>query len=315
MGNSITVAQIGFSLTSGRNTILKGETALDQQKILGYFIEEAKEHLETLESGILELSSVVGDQERVNEMFRAAHSIKGGAAMLGYGSIQKISHRLEDAFKILREHKITVDQKLESLFFKGYDVLQDLVEKLQSPFGLQAEEADVVVEKAQPTFVELQAYLNQLLEGGIPGTESVATGVPAQVRSLLKQMLAVFKQPSTPDSRQSLQQLCQQLAKLVPQEPNWQTLVKVAQTAIANPLHSYRTLAPVVIKNLKQGSDLMELGRAKEIAPSQGLQQLATTKLPQMLVSVEPSALVAALRQVFNPKQLSQVIKLLGANS
>ena len=56
---------------------------MDQQKILGYFIEEAKEHLETLERGILDLSAVIDDQERVNEMFRAANSVKGGAAMLG----------------------------------------------------------------------------------------------------------------------------------------------------------------------------------------------------------------------------------------
>ena len=60
---------------------------MDQQKILGYFIEEAKEHLETLERGILDLSAVIEDQERVNEMFRAAHSVKGGAAMLGYSGI------------------------------------------------------------------------------------------------------------------------------------------------------------------------------------------------------------------------------------
>ena len=106
---------------------------MDQQKILGYFIEEAKEHLETLERGILDLSAVIEDQERVNEMFRAAHSVKGGAAMLGYSSIQKVAHRLEDAFKVLKENRVGVDQKLESFFLRGYDVLQDLVEKLQGP--------------------------------------------------------------------------------------------------------------------------------------------------------------------------------------
>ena len=74
----------------------------NQQRILGYFIEEAKEHLETLEKGLLDLPSVVKEPERVNEMFRAAHSVKGGAAMLGFGSIQKTAHRLEDSFKILK---------------------------------------------------------------------------------------------------------------------------------------------------------------------------------------------------------------------
>ncbi|MFM7279099.1 MAG: Hpt domain-containing protein, partial [Microcystis aeruginosa] len=88
----------------------------NDQKILGYFIEEAKEHLETLEHGILDLGSLVNNHEQMNEMFRAAHSIKGGAAMLGYGSIQKTAHRLEDALKILKENPLEVDQKLESLF-------------------------------------------------------------------------------------------------------------------------------------------------------------------------------------------------------
>ena len=57
------------------------------QKILGYFIEEAKEHLETLEKGIVDLANMANDTEQINEMFRAAHSVKGGAAMLGLSLI------------------------------------------------------------------------------------------------------------------------------------------------------------------------------------------------------------------------------------
>jgi chemosensory pili system protein ChpA (sensor histidine kinase/response regulator) len=54
-----------------------------QQRIMGYFIEEAKDHLNTIEQGVLNLQSTIEDQEMVNELFRAAHSVKGGAAMLG----------------------------------------------------------------------------------------------------------------------------------------------------------------------------------------------------------------------------------------
>lgn len=284
---------------------------MDQQKILGYFIEEAKEYLETLEQGILELSSVVEDEERVNEMFRAAHSIKGGAAMLGYGSIQKIAHRLEDSFKILRENKVPVDQQLESFLLKGYDVLQDLIEKLQSPVGLKTDEAEAIVESTAPTFQELQTYLEQLLE---QGTSSAKTTVntSTEARSILKQMLSLFKQQPSPESRQSLQQLCDQLSQLFPQEQNWKTLVNLASEAIANPQHSYRTLAPVVIQELKIGSDLIELGRGDEIVASQGLEQLATAKIPQILVMLDTQIMANALRQVFNPQQVSQLVQLLG---
>ena len=69
-----------------------------QQRILGYFIEEAKDHLNTIEQGLLNLQATIEDQETVNEVFRAAHSIKGGAAMLGIDSVQRTSNLLEDYF-------------------------------------------------------------------------------------------------------------------------------------------------------------------------------------------------------------------------
>lgn len=301
--------------------------AASQQKILGYFIEEAKEHLETLEEGLLNLSTVVHDSERVNELFRAAHSVKGGAAMLGYTSIQKTAHRLEDAFKIFKENEIPVDQKLVSLFLASYDVLHDLLERLQGPFGLQDEEANQIVEKAQPNFAQLQQYLNHLVSGGAPeGQTPPVTVQPAsiptettstranQVRDLLKQMLALFKQKSTKETRQQLQKICIELAKLSKEVESWQNLLKTAHKAIGNPQHSYRVLAPVVITSIKQGSDLMELGNPDAIKPSESLQRLASAKTPQILVTVEPKLAAQTLLKAFNKQQVSQLVKLLAAN-
>ncbi|ACB53354.1 two-component sensor histidine kinase [Crocosphaera subtropica ATCC 51142] len=281
---------------------------MDQQKILGYFIEEAKEHLETLEAGLLELSAVVEDQERLNEMFRAAHSIKGGAAMLGYSSIQKIAHRLEDSFKILRENRISADQKLESLFLKGYDVLQNLIEKLQGTFGLNAEEADKIVQDAESSFVELQAYLNHILN---QDEHSNNTDVFAQVKDLLTQMLSLFQEKANEQNRQSLQQLCTQLGQLFPNIDNWQIVTNNASKAIANPHHSYGTLAPVIIKELKQNSDYIELDQENKIKSSEALQQLASAKLPYVLVSLEPNHIAETLRRFLNHRQLSQLAQAL----
>jgi len=206
------------------------------QKILGYFIEEAKEHLETLEQGILDLGNLVNNTEQINEMFRAAHSVKGGAAMLGYSSIQKTAHRLEDAFKILKENPIKVDQKLESLFLKGYDLLQVLIDKLQSPLGLPAEEANVIIKNGEPTFAELQAHLNYLLgQGKSPVAIAAASSISVSVRDILKQMLQLFKQEETSASRQQLQQLILSLSQLASEQKKWQYLVKNAQSALTNP--------------------------------------------------------------------------------
>ena len=116
-----------------------------QQRIMGYFIEEAKAHLHTIEQGLLNLQSTIEDSEMVNEVFRAAHSVKGGAAMLGINSIQQVSHRLEDCFKLLKECPIKVDQKLESLFLRVFDTLHELLEQLQGPFGLTEDAASGII--------------------------------------------------------------------------------------------------------------------------------------------------------------------------
>jgi len=282
------------------------------QKILGYFIEEAKEHLETLEQGILDLGNLVNNTEQMNEVFRAAHSIKGGAAMLGYSSIQKTAHRLEDAFKILQENPMAVDQKLESLFLKGYDLLQILIDKLPDPLGLQAEEANAILKKGEPTFAELQAHLNYLLDPKkFTPAVAAASSISIRVRDILKQMLQLFKQEETSASRQQLQKLTLSLSQLASEQQKWQYLVKNAQSALANPKHSYRTLAPVIIKELKQASDLLEWGRGEEITISQELQLLATAKLPQILITLEPELVASTLLQMFNRQQVSQLVQLL----
>ncbi|MBD2653320.1 Hpt domain-containing protein [Synechocystis sp. FACHB-383] len=303
-------------------------TTLDQQKILGYFIEEAQEHLETLERGILDLGKVVRDSEQVNEMFRAAHSVKGGAAMLGYTSIQKTAHRLEDAFKVLKEHQLPVDQKLESLFLNGYDVLQDLVEKLQSPSGLQPEEADSIVDGASHQFEELQNYLNYLLTQGSATATSTQTmaakstnagtfnesDVPEEIKALLHKMLQLFKQEPSATSREKLQEYCTRLGRLAPKQENWQHLLSLSKQAIANPLHSYRTLAPVVLKDLKQGYDCFTLAKPENIRVSDGLKQLASSHVAQVLIPAEPTAAANILMKVFNESQLRQLIKNLSAS-
>lgn len=303
----------------------------NQQKILGYFIEEAREHLETLEHGLMDLSKVMNDPEELNELFRAAHSVKGGSAMLGYNSIQRTAHRLEDGFKILKDHEVPVDHKLETLFLKGYDTLQSLIEQLDSPFGLRDEDADRIMTEAEPHFIELESYLNQLMGGEVALDVSLQASTPKVIslqdskpqlsperekfaresKELLKKMLGCFKQKATPEGRKELQGFCVRLARLASGEKNWQKVAKASHRAIANPKFSYRTLAPIVIKELKQGSDAIVLAKGEEIQVSESLKQLASAKMPQVLIPVEPKAAAKALTHIFNKKQLSQLVELL----
>ena len=138
-----------------------------QQRILGYFIEEAKDHLNTIEQGLLNLQNTLEDPEMINEVFRAAHSIKGGAAMLEIDSILQTSHHLEDYFKVLQEYpKIQVDQKLESLFLKVFDNLKELLEQLEDSFNLSGDLVNNMMSEIEPVFEALNQHLGLLVQAG-----------------------------------------------------------------------------------------------------------------------------------------------------
>ncbi len=308
----------------------------NQQRILGYFIEEAKEHLATLEQGLLNLSQASTDSEQIDELFRAAHSVKGGGAMLGYGSIQKTAHRLEDSFKVFRDGQVNVDEKLESLFLNAFDVLKDLITRLENPEGLTEAQGKELVKSAEPQFKELQQHLDRCADikaviadlGEAEGEEEAqaegetqATPVEVetetespldQVRPLLREMLNIFQNEDTPDSRQNLRAICDRAQKVASDDQNWQTLLSTAKSAIANPKHSYTTLAPIIIQEIKQGSDCLELGEPENIQATATLKNLAQSPTPQVLIPADPQAAAELLQRIFNQQQLSELKEKIG---
>jgi chemotaxis protein histidine kinase CheA len=266
-----------------------------QQQILRFFIEEAKEHLDTIEKGLLNLQATLADAEETNCMFRAAHSVKGGAAMLGFDSIQKTGHYLEDYFKLLKENPIKVDRKIEDLFLRGFDEMKGLVEALQSPFGLRPEDGEQSLARSMPIFQELGDHLNALISGKAPSAGGMNAASVEQVGKILKMMLQLFKQGDNPKARQQLTILCTKLGQLDKKSQPWIVLLQTMQRAIANPKASFAMLAPVVIKELKLASDLLIAGRSAEIIPSTNLKKLlpggaASTPTPAAETRSAPTA-------------------------
>ncbi|MGI8500718.1 MAG: response regulator [Hassallia sp.] len=270
-----------------------------QQRILGYFIEEARDHLNTIEQGLLNLQSTLNDPEMINEVFRAAHSIKGGAAMLGLSSIQHTSHRLEDCFKILKEHPVQIDQKLESLFLGVSDTLKALLEHLTGPFGLTEDAANTLMSETEPVFQWLYEHLELLVQQSsnqaisntesnnkfqpqeistldvAPETKTVAE-FQAQVIQKLREMLQLFKRSQTQETRQKLQDCCNELARFGESLNfvNWCGLCRSAGNAIALGENSFLSLAKTVITEIKQALELATQNRDSEIAISPQLKAL-----------------------------------------
>ena len=259
-----------------------------QQRIMGYFIEEAKDHLNTIEQGLLNLQGTLDDSEMVNEVFRAAHSVKGGAAMLGLSGIQHASHQLEDYFKILKETPgIRADQKLETLLLQVSDTLSSLLEQLQLPFGLTEEASEAAINTARPVFQQVEQHLKYLTSIANPNAVPTLTSSASmssqtlifqqQVPILLRELLVLFKQlDSNPAVRQPLQDRFDDLISLTAffQLPGWNNLIGLISRAIESPENSGRVMAGVIIKELKQAQEQVLANRDSAIVPSSALTNL-----------------------------------------
>lgn len=94
------------------------------------FIEEARDHLNTLNQSLLDFEQNPDDEDVLNTIFRAAHTIKGMAATLNYESIQHLSHKTEDTLDLIRQHQLTVDSDVVDLIFDCFDGIEAMIDDI-----------------------------------------------------------------------------------------------------------------------------------------------------------------------------------------
>lgn len=104
--------------------------ALDIKKFIHRFIDEAREQLRLLEEGLEQLATDPDNNELVNSLFRAAHTIKGSSRMLKLLPISETAHSLEDVLGALRENRIRLDSHSRDLMLEAVDSLGHMVEQL-----------------------------------------------------------------------------------------------------------------------------------------------------------------------------------------
>ncbi len=103
---------------------------MDVSQYLEVFIEEAKEHLQALNEHLLILEKEPENENTINEIFRAAHSLKGMAGTMGYKRMQKLTHDMENVFQEIRSGKMKVRSQLTDVLFEGLDALQEYVDNI-----------------------------------------------------------------------------------------------------------------------------------------------------------------------------------------
>ncbi|NEO11381.1 MULTISPECIES: response regulator [unclassified Moorena] len=170
-----------------------------QDQAYQFFIEEAPELLQLIETGLLTLQ-----QERttakIHDLMRAAHSIKGGAASVGLEAIKTLAHRLEDIFKAFYSEEVQLDTELESLLLKAYDCLRNpLIQQIEQGYF----DPEQALARAQSTYAQIEERLgdaltqvhNYIPSSGDLGIDIVSSIFEVDVAQGLERLAAVLANP------------------------------------------------------------------------------------------------------------------------
>ena len=125
---------------------------MDVNQYLEIFLDETKEHLENLNAQILKLEQEPEDVDTINEIFRAAHSLKGMAGTMGYKRMQALTHDMENVFSEIRNGTMKVNSNLIDTLFQCLDALEEYNNNIQ-------ETADEGTNDNQQLIAQLNEYL------------------------------------------------------------------------------------------------------------------------------------------------------------
>ena len=97
---------------------------MDVSQYLEIFIDETAEHIQSLSDNIMALENEPEDHDVINEIFRAAHSLKGMAGTMGFKRMQHLTHDMENVFQEVRNDKIKVNGDIIDVLFQCLDAIE-----------------------------------------------------------------------------------------------------------------------------------------------------------------------------------------------
>ena len=152
-----------------------------EQEIRIQFLAEAKEYLGSIESELLGLSNRNLQPKSLEATLRAAHSIKGGAAMMEFNTLSHFSHCLEDFFKVLNSGQLeTIDEDVEVLLLSSIDCLRKIIALSHHTSAIEQSWLEINV---NPIFEQLHARL------GEPEPEEELAVIPTDEEAEIKVLL------------------------------------------------------------------------------------------------------------------------------
>ena len=120
---------------------------MDVGQYLEIFIDESSEHIQTLSDCIMTLEQEPDNKDTINEVFRAAHSLKGMAGTMGFKRMQRLTHDMENVFQEVRSDRIKVDSAMIDLLFKCLDAIDKYVENIKQTSDEGTEDNELIIKE------------------------------------------------------------------------------------------------------------------------------------------------------------------------
>ena len=146
--------------------------AIDLKQFHDVFFEEAEEHLSAIERLLLNLDVTRPDPEEVNGIFRAAHSIKGGANMFGFGEISGVTHAMETVFDGVRGGVLDISGEIIDIVLRGSDFVRGALAAQRAGGDMDAASARVIAS-------QLETIASAKRSASAAGPAPAAAGFPA----------------------------------------------------------------------------------------------------------------------------------------
>ncbi|MEM6445646.1 MAG: response regulator [Cyanobacteria bacterium P01_D01_bin.123] len=191
-----------------------------EREVRLHFLDEAADYLNEIETVLLGLAASGLDPQQIDGALRAAHSVKGGAAMMGFQVLSDLAHQFEDSFKILkvRPESVEVDIQLETLLLQGLDCLRQIAETNRHDPDVDPAWLD---ESVFPTFAQLYDRLGDLrpedetaLLSSDEGADMATIMFATEVDELLLRLEGVLATPDNPCLQSEVELMAQELGGL-----------------------------------------------------------------------------------------------------
>lgn len=171
---------------------------MDLSQYLEIFIDESKEHLQALNDQVLIMEQDPENIDTVNEIFRAAHSLKGMAGTMGFKRMQRLTHDMENVFSEIRNGKMSVNPDIVDIVFKCLDALEGYLANIQETADEGTEDNEEVIQLLNDTLKNASSEPTEPVKEAEPAKEvapvaETATGAEDK-RKFLQLPIADFEQ-------------------------------------------------------------------------------------------------------------------------